>query len=74
MRIVTVEFCCVQVLRGVFFVVLQAQFVCSPSVTCTGAALAWHVLAAWHHSVVLWSIFFFNQPVHFAVMSVLNFK
>lgn len=58
MRMVSVEFCCVQVLTGVFFVVLQAQFAYSPSVTCTGAALVWRVLAAWHHSVVLWSNFF----------------
>lgn len=65
-RRVTVEFCCIQIFTGVFFV-LQAQFACSPSVTCTGAALAWRVLAAWHHSVVLWSNFFLISlfPLHF---------
>lgn len=72
MRMVTVEFCCVQVLTGVFFVILQAQFVCNPSVTCTGAALAWRVLAAWHRSVVLCSNLLLMSL--FAIMSVWNFK
>ncbi|KAH0625543.1 hypothetical protein JD844_015097 [Phrynosoma platyrhinos] len=39
----------------------QALSVSNPTVTCTGAALGWHVLAAWHHSVVGWKKSFMSQ-------------